>query len=73
MRGFDAALKTYLDLVGTYKAYRQSAAGKDDASLNGITDMRVEGLFRELRDIRAAYEARRAVAAALRAAAPAVL
>ena len=60
LRGFDAALKAYLDLVGTYKAYRQSAAGKDDASLNGITDMRVEGLFRELRDIRAAYEARRA-------------
>ena len=60
LAGFDAALKAYLDLVGAYKTYR-AGAGKDDSSLNGITDMRVEGLARELREIRAAYEARRQI------------
>ena len=60
LAGFDAALKAYLDLVGSYKAYR-TGPGKDDSSINGITDMRVEGLVRELREIRAAYEARRQV------------
>ena len=60
LAGFDAALNAYLDLVGGYKAYR-TGPGKGDASLNGITDMRVEGLVRELREIRAAYEARRQV------------
>jgi hypothetical protein len=60
LAGFDAALKAYLDLVGAYKTYR-AGAGKDDASLNGITDMRVEGLLRELREIRSAYEARRQI------------
>ena len=60
LAGFDAALKTYLDLAGAYKTYR-AGAGKDDASLSGITDMRVEGLVRELREIRAAYEMRRQV------------
>jgi hypothetical protein len=60
LAGFDAALKAYLDLVASYKAYR-AGPGKGDASLSGITDMRVEGLARELREIRAAYETRRQV------------
>ena len=72
LAGFDAALKAYLDLVGAYKTYR-AGAGKDDPSLNGITDMRVEGLVpRAARDPRGLRGAP-ADPAALRAAAVAVL
>lgn len=60
-RGFDAAIKTYADQAAAYKTYRQSPAGQEDASLTVFSDDRIEGLYKELRDIRSAYDQRRQI------------
>ena len=60
-QAFDAAIRTYLGQVDAYKAYRGSPAGQKDASLSGQSDARVEGLYRDLREIRSAYDLRQRV------------
>jgi hypothetical protein len=60
-QAFDAAIRAYLGQFDAYKAYRQSPAGQQDASLSGFSDNEVEGLYRKLREIRGAYDLRRQV------------